>query len=121
MDKWVYNYLIELKALREKKKPLVTSNFSFSNNVFKSCLLLMRQNEYLWSTRIKKTFSSMLHIYREVTARCFSLQSVYFDLAFSDVKHDKKVRFLTNIQQINVGKGQIVYNRHFLLFPQYFQ
>ena len=24
-------------------------NFSFSNNVFKSCLLLMRQNEYLWS------------------------------------------------------------------------
>ena len=25
------------------------SNFSFSLNVFKSCLLLMRQNEYLWS------------------------------------------------------------------------
>ena len=25
------------------------SNFSFSHNVFKSCLLLMRQNEYLWS------------------------------------------------------------------------
>ena len=28
---------------------LVTSNFSFSHKVFKSCLLLMRQNEYLWS------------------------------------------------------------------------
>ena len=27
----------------------VTSNFFFSHNVFKSCLLLMRQNEYLWS------------------------------------------------------------------------
>ena len=25
------------------------SNFSFSLNVFKSCLLLMHQNEYLWS------------------------------------------------------------------------
>ena len=24
------------------------SNFSFSHNVFKSCILLMRQNEYLW-------------------------------------------------------------------------
>ena len=49
MDKWGYSYLIELKTLREKEKLLVTSNFSFSNNVFKSCLLLMRQNEYLWS------------------------------------------------------------------------
>ena len=49
MDKWGYSYLIELKTLREKEKLLVTSNFSFSNNVFKSCLLLIRQNEYLWS------------------------------------------------------------------------
>ena len=32
----------------EKEKLLVTSNLSFSNNVFKSRLLLMRQNEYLW-------------------------------------------------------------------------
>ena len=30
------------------------SNFSFSHNVFKSCLLLMRQNEYLWSKGLKK-------------------------------------------------------------------
>ena len=44
-----YNYLIELKTLLEKEKLLVTSNFFFSHNVFKSCLLLMRQNEYLWS------------------------------------------------------------------------
>ena len=28
---------------------LVTSNFFFSHKVFKSCLLLMRQNEYIWS------------------------------------------------------------------------
>ena len=26
-----------------------TSNFLFSHNVFKSYLVLMRQNEYLWS------------------------------------------------------------------------
>ena len=43
------SYLIELKTLWEKEKLLVTSNFSFSHNVFKSCLLLMCQNEYLWS------------------------------------------------------------------------
>ena len=32
-----------------KGKLLVTSNFSFSHNVFKSCLFLMCQNEYMWS------------------------------------------------------------------------
>ena len=37
-----YNFLIEWKTLREKMKFLVTSNFFFSHNVFKSCLLLMR-------------------------------------------------------------------------------
>ena len=52
MDKWVYNYLIELKTLWEKEKLLVTSNFSFTHNVFKSCLLSMRQNEYLGSKGI---------------------------------------------------------------------
>ena len=49
MDKWVSIYLNELKKFGEKEKLLVMSNFSFSHNVFKSCLLLMRQNEYLWS------------------------------------------------------------------------
>ena len=44
-----YNYLIEWKTFWEKKKLLVMSNFSFYNNVFKSCLLLIRKNEYLWS------------------------------------------------------------------------
>ena len=51
MDKWEYSCLIEEKILWEKKKLLVACKFSFSNNVFKSCLLLMRQND-LWS----KTF-----------------------------------------------------------------
>ena len=53
MDKWGYNHLIEQKTLREKEKLLVTSNFSFSHNVFKSCLLLMRQTQYLWSKGLK--------------------------------------------------------------------
>ena len=44
-----YNYLIEEKTLWEKGKLLIMSNFLFSHNVFKGCLLLMRQNEYLWS------------------------------------------------------------------------
>ena len=37
----------------EMEKLLVTSNFSFSHNVFKTCLVLMRQNEYLWSKGLK--------------------------------------------------------------------
>ena len=49
MDKWAYSYLPELKTLWEIEKLLVTSNFSFSHNVLKSYLLLMRQNEYLWT------------------------------------------------------------------------
>ena len=35
-----------------KGKLLVTSNLSFSHNVFKSCLYLICQNEYLWSKRL---------------------------------------------------------------------
>ena len=46
MDKWGHSYLINIVG---KEKLLVMSNFSFSHNVFKSCLLLVRQNEYLWS------------------------------------------------------------------------
>ena len=32
------------------------SNFSFSHNVFNNCLLLMRQNEYLWSKGLKMLY-----------------------------------------------------------------
>ena len=64
---WVENIM-------EKEKLLVTSNFFFSHIVFKSCLLLIRQNEYLWSKGLKveayKLFEdsdadiSWLHFYR---------------------------------------------------------
>ena len=59
-----YSYLIELKTLWEKEKLLVTSNFSFSHNVFKSCLLLMRQNEYQWSKGLTP-FSTVFQVYRQ--------------------------------------------------------
>ena len=52
INKWGHNYQIEKKTLW-KKKLLATSNLSFSHNVFKSCLLLMRRNEYLWSKGLK--------------------------------------------------------------------
>ena len=42
---------------------LGSSNFSFSHNVFKSCLLLMRQNEYLWSKGLRNVhFSNNLFL-----------------------------------------------------------
>ena len=53
MDKWRCNYLIEWKTLWEKEKLLVMSNFFFSHNIFKSCLLLTRQNGYLWSKGLR--------------------------------------------------------------------
>ena len=53
MDKWGYSYLLELETLWEKEKLLITSSFSFSQNVFKSCLFLMHQKEYLWSKGLK--------------------------------------------------------------------
>ena len=55
MDKWGYCYLTELKTLWEKGKLLITSNIAFLNNVFKSCLLLMHQNEYLCSKGLSYT------------------------------------------------------------------
>ena len=41
-----------------KEELLVTSNFSFSHNVCKSCLLLMRQNKSLWSKGLIQCFLS---------------------------------------------------------------
>ena len=53
IDKWGCTFLIEYKTLWEKEKLLVTSNFFFSHNVFKSCMLLMCLNEYLWSKGLR--------------------------------------------------------------------
>ena len=42
-----------VKNIVGKGEIALTSNFSFSYNVFKSCLLLIRQNEYRWSKGLK--------------------------------------------------------------------
>ena len=39
-----------------------TSNFFFSHNVIKSCLLLMRQNKYLSSSGLDKSWSLQCQI-----------------------------------------------------------
>ena len=39
------------------EKLIVTSNFFSSHDVFKSCLLLMRQNEYIWSKGLQNNLS----------------------------------------------------------------
>ena len=49
MNKWGYIYLIKQKTLWEKENSFIASNFSLLHKVFKNCLLLMHQNEYLWS------------------------------------------------------------------------
>ena len=61
MDKGGNKYLIEKKTLWEEEKLLVLSNFSLSHFVFKSFLLLMCQNEYLWS----KVFVMKYHGFSE--------------------------------------------------------
>ena len=43
----------------EKETLVITSNFFFSHNVFKSCLLLIHQNEYSWSEGLM-TFKRVL-------------------------------------------------------------
>ena len=48
MDKCGNNYLIEWKTWWEKEKRAI----SLFHNVFKSCLVLICQNEYLWSKGI---------------------------------------------------------------------
>ena len=73
MNKWGYNYLIGLKTLWEKEKLLVTSNFSFSHNVFKSCLLLMRQNEYLWNRGLGYNYLSSVTAFKLNQSKILSL------------------------------------------------
>ena len=50
------------KALREKEKLLVTSNFSFPHNVFQSYISLVRQNAALCGTGLNKFLSSPLPV-----------------------------------------------------------
>ena len=83
MDKWEYSYLIELKTLWKLEKLLITSNFSFFHNVFKSCLLLMHQNEYLWSKGLRSPLVAMLF-------QCLKFFVHYCNRSESTERFDKK-------------------------------
>ena len=52
-------------------KLLIMSNFFFSYDVFKRCLMLMHQNEYLWSKGLKQPEkdpnTDPFHMYLEIT------------------------------------------------------
>ena len=128
MDRWGCSYLIEVKTLWEKEKLLVTSNFSFSHNVFKSCLLLMRQNEYLWSKGL-----NTLSLYQSTKFRFFQIGNfladdklhdcglTFYQTTFADDKINvaKMISAFDRVE--NVGKGENASYQHFLLFPHCFQ
>ena len=88
MDKWGYSYLIELKTLWEKEKLLVMRNFSISHNVFKRCLLLMHQNEYLWNKEL------MLSTWLDKAKNLLCVNSLLYD----------KILDLSNLKAFAEGK-----------------
>ena len=45
----------EANGLSHKFKNLVMDNYFYSQNVFKSCLLFMRENEYPWCKGLKSS------------------------------------------------------------------
>ena len=85
-----YNYLIEWNTLWEKEKLLVTSNFSVFHNVFKSCLLLMCQNEYLWSKELRFPYKSMMKNYHRMPSnKGMHLRSVSDPTSLEGIGHFK--------------------------------
>ena len=108
MDRWGYNYLTEKKTLWDEAKLLVTSNFYFSNNVFKGCL--MRQNEYLWSKGLNSLSNNNI------------LASTKFKpFAEGKINVAEMTISLSDRLENIVGKGENAGYQHFLLFPQCFQ
>ena len=105
MDKWGYSYLIEYKTLWEKEKLLVMSNFSFFHNILKSCLVLMRQNEYLWSKGL--TFS------KTTDFRPFQIK----EFAQDNFQFGDNGRKFSKWVENTVEKREIAHYEQFLLFP----
>ena len=56
----INKYHVGLKTLREKEKLLITSNFSFSHNVFQSYISLVRQNVALCGNGLNSTMKAAL-------------------------------------------------------------
>ena len=110
------------------------SNFSFFHNVFKSFLVLIHQNEYLWSKGLKQLQESMerrtgccniteillktaLTHYQMTNFRLCKLK----EFADDNFKFYKNGRKLSKQLENTVGKGEIARYEQFLLFPQSFQ
>ena len=135
MDKWRNKYLTEQKkTLWEKEKLLLTSNFFFSHNVFKSCLLLMCQNEYLWSKGLKSIVEKGENAGKQPFFFCFPIMVSKASL-FRFVKswdcmvqswnvYQTKSRTLTNLRKKAfkniVGKIENDGNQHFVLLSTKF-
>ena len=66
----------------EKKKLLVTSNFFFSHNVFKTCLLLMRQNECLCS-------KGLIYVFKQDFSMSMILRQTWNDSRLNYTKLDR--------------------------------
>ena len=127
LTRWGYNYLIQEKTLRERKKLLVTSNIFFSLNVFKSCLLLMLQNEYLWIKELISLPSTItLTLSWHIVILTFPRQQILDssklkEFADDNFKFDKNSRKLSKRVENTVGKGEIACYEQLLLFSQCFQ
>ena len=93
------------KHCEKKEKLLVTSNFSFSHNVFYSV-------RYLFII-----LNSLLPITRQQILDSSKLK----EFADDNLKFDKNGRKLSRWVENTVGKGKIALDEQFLLFPKCFQ
>ena len=97
------------KTLWEKEKLLVTSNFSFSHNVFHSYISLVWKNAPLCGNG--------LHFPKRPILDSSKLKKY----AYENSKFDENGRKFSKWEEKAVGKGEIACYEHFLLFSQCFQ
>ena len=100
------------KLCGKKEKLLVTSNFSFFHNVFKSCQLLMRQNEYLWNKGLK-------HWERNMSLQALCRKAIY-SIFLYHITLTFHCPLVKGFLKIFRGKGENAGNQHFLFFKQCF-
>ena len=82
----------EANGLSHKFKNLVMDNYFYSQNVFKSCLLFMRENEYPWCKGLKS--SLVLRELRVIFVE--SINSAFFFFFFwGGWKRGKDCKILT--------------------------
>ena len=111
-----------VEALLEKEKLLVTSNFSFSQNVCKSCLVLMNQNEYLWNKGLstKPWHPCGLAIFYMETSNFTKQNCILIQIkAVYSSRYKGCPKYKVFVFDSSANKGNSC--QHFLLFPQCFQ